>query len=57
VGKTYKDRRNWERKNNGAREREDVETFERKNRQGKIQDIFLDDDDLDDEYHLEYFEE
>lgn len=57
MGKTYKDRRNWERKNNGAREREDVETFERKNRQGKIQDIFLDDDDLDDEYHLEYFEE
>jgi hypothetical protein len=58
VGKTFKDQRDWERRQSGRPRRELDESFERKNRHFKLDDIVFDEDDLDvyDEYDLDYFE-
>jgi len=59
VGRTFKDQRDWERKQSGNPRRAMLdEEYNRKNRHVKFDDVLLEDDDLDDysEYDLDYYE-
>lgn len=58
MGKTFKDQRDWDRKQGGRPRRELDEDFNRKNRHYKLDDVVLDEDDYEDysEYDLDYYE-
>jgi hypothetical protein len=59
VGRTYKDQRDWERKQ-GGKPRRDIldEEYDRKNRHYKLDDIVFNEEDLDEygEYDLDYYD-
>lgn len=59
MGKTFKDQRDWDRKQDGRPRRGNLEEdYNRKNRHIKFDDVMLEEDDLDDfsEYDLDYYE-
>lgn len=60
MGKTFKDQRDWDRKQSGRPRHDDDDTFERKNHRQRLTDLYyhLDEDDLVDydEFELDDYE-